>query len=150
MNQSFVAAINAATSYKPIVDPLRLARLYNRIQSGLTLPPACFLICMLECTSIIMVFTMIIIAKSMQYQLFRHHVTTKNCQSTKLANPPKRFFTGQDVSTLPTMQITMLATSKDQYQNPNFFSVDTDGVYFIIINSANGGICNIKSILNNK
>jgi hypothetical protein len=38
MNQSFVAAINAATSYKPLVDPLRLARLYNHIQSGLTLP----------------------------------------------------------------------------------------------------------------
>jgi hypothetical protein len=43
MIQSFVAAINAATSYKPIVDPLRLARLYNHIQSGLTLLPDCFL-----------------------------------------------------------------------------------------------------------
>ncbi len=31
INQSFVAAINAATSYKPIVDPSRLARLYNHI-----------------------------------------------------------------------------------------------------------------------
>ncbi len=36
MNQSFVAAINAATSYKPIVNPSRLSRLYNLIQSGLT------------------------------------------------------------------------------------------------------------------
>ena len=44
------------------------------------------------------------------------------------------------------MQITMLATSTDQYQQPNSFSVDTDGVYFIIDNSANGGICNIKSM----
>jgi hypothetical protein len=44
------------------------------------------------------------------------------------------------------MQITMLATSTDQYQQPNAFSVDTDGVYFIINNSANGGICNIKSM----
>jgi hypothetical protein len=44
------------------------------------------------------------------------------------------------------MQITMLATSMDQYQNPNSFSVNTDGVYFIINNSANGGICNIKFI----
>jgi hypothetical protein len=44
------------------------------------------------------------------------------------------------------MQITMLATSTDQYQQPNSFSVETDGVYFIIDNSANGGICNIKSI----
>jgi hypothetical protein len=40
----------------------------------------------------------------------------------------------------------MLATSTDQYQQPNSFSVDTDGVYFIINNSANGGICNIKSM----
>jgi hypothetical protein len=40
----------------------------------------------------------------------------------------------------------MLATSMDQYQQPNSFSVDTDGVYFIIDNSANGGICNIKSM----
>jgi hypothetical protein len=44
------------------------------------------------------------------------------------------------------MQITMLATSTDQYQQPNSFSVDTDGVYFIINNSANGCICNIKSM----
>jgi hypothetical protein len=44
------------------------------------------------------------------------------------------------------MQITMLATSMDQYQQPNSFSVDTAGVYFIIDNSANGGICNIKSM----
>jgi hypothetical protein len=43
MNQSFVAAINATTSYKPIVDPFRLARLYNHIQSGLKLPPDCLL-----------------------------------------------------------------------------------------------------------
>jgi hypothetical protein len=40
----------------------------------------------------------------------------------------------------------MLATSMDQYQKPNSFSVDTDGVYFIIDNSANDGICNIKSM----
>jgi hypothetical protein len=42
------------------------------------------------------------------------------------------------------MQIMMLATSTDQYQLPNSFSVDTDGVYFIIDNSANGDFCNIK------
>jgi hypothetical protein len=67
MNQSFVAAINAAISYKPIVDPLRLARLDNHIQSGLTLPPDCFLSRMLACISIIMVFTTIIITKRKQY-----------------------------------------------------------------------------------
>ena len=50
------------------------------------------------------------------------------------------------MSTLPSMQIMMLATSTDQYQQPNSFSVDTDGVYFIINNSANSGICNIKSM----
>ena len=44
------------------------------------------------------------------------------------------------------MQITMLTTSTDKIQSPNSFSVDTDGVYFIIDNSANGGICNIKSM----
>jgi hypothetical protein len=42
------------------------------------------------------------------------------------------------------MQITMLATSTDQYQQPDSFLVDTDEVYFIFDNSANGGICNIK------
>jgi hypothetical protein len=40
----------------------------------------------------------------------------------------------------------MLATYTDQYQKPNSFSVDTDGLYFTINNSANGGICNIKSM----
>ena len=44
------------------------------------------------------------------------------------------------------MQITMLTTSEDKNQSPNSLSVDTDGVYFIIDNSANGGICNIKSM----
>jgi hypothetical protein len=44
------------------------------------------------------------------------------------------------------MQIMMLATSTDQYQKPNSVSVDTDGVYFIINNSANSGICGIKSM----
>ncbi len=97
MNQSFVAAINAATSYKPIVNPLRLARLYNNIQSGLTLQLDCFLSHMLACRSIIVVFTTIIITKSMQYQLSRQHVTTKNCQNTKMANPQKQIFTKQDV-----------------------------------------------------
>jgi hypothetical protein len=63
MNQSFVAAIYAATSYKHIVNPLQLARLYNHIQSGLTLPLDFFLSCMLACISIMMVFTTIIITK---------------------------------------------------------------------------------------
>jgi hypothetical protein len=44
------------------------------------------------------------------------------------------------------MQITMLATSTDQYQQLNSFAVDTDGVYFIVNSSANNGICNIKSM----
>jgi hypothetical protein len=44
------------------------------------------------------------------------------------------------------MQITMLATSMNQYQQPNSFLVDTDRVYFIINNTANGVICNIKSL----
>jgi hypothetical protein len=92
MNQSFVAAINAATSYKPIVDPLWLARLYNHIQSGLTLPPDCFLSCMLACISIIMVFTTIIITKSMQYQLSRHHVTTKKLPEHQTGEPTNTIF----------------------------------------------------------
>jgi hypothetical protein len=44
------------------------------------------------------------------------------------------------------MQITILTTSKDKNQSQKSFSVDTDGVYFIINNSTNGGICNIKSM----
>ncbi len=39
INQSFAAATNAATSYRPIVDPLQLASMSNHILSGLTLPP---------------------------------------------------------------------------------------------------------------
>ena len=78
MNQSFVAAINAATSYKPIVDPFWLARLYNHIQSGLTLPPDCLLSHMLACISIIMIFTTIILTKSVQYRLSRQHITTNS------------------------------------------------------------------------
>jgi hypothetical protein len=78
INQSFVAAINAATSYKPIVNPLRLARLYNHIQSGLTLPPYCLLSRMLVCISIIMISTTIILTKSVQNQLSRQEVTTNS------------------------------------------------------------------------
>ena len=157
MNQSFVAAINAATSYKPLVDPLRLAKLYNYIQSGLTLPPDCLLSRMLACISIIMVFTTIIVTRSVQYRLSVPRVTTKNSPEKPTGKPTKTNFyrTRRKVrqkkknlynSTLPTMQITMLTTSTDKIQSPNSFSVDTDGVYFIIDNSANGGICNIKSM----
>jgi hypothetical protein len=78
MNQSFVTAINAVTFYKPIVDPFRLPRLYNHIQSGLTLPPDCLLTCMLACISIIMIFTTIILIKSMQYRLSSRHVMTNS------------------------------------------------------------------------
>jgi hypothetical protein len=157
MNQSFVAAINSAMSYKPIVDPLWLARLYNHIQSGLTLPPDCFLSCMFACTSIIMVFTKIILTKIVQYRLSRQHVTMKSLPEHLTRKPTKSFFyqTRRKVphkmlrsctSTLPSMQIMMLTTSTDLYQQPNSFSVDTYGKYFIIDNSANGGICNIKSM----
>jgi hypothetical protein len=75
INQRFVAAINAATSYKPIVDPFRLAMLYNHIQSGLTLPPDCLLTRMLAYISIIMIFTTITLTKSVQYRLSGQNVT---------------------------------------------------------------------------
>jgi hypothetical protein len=157
MNQSFVAAINATTSYKPIVNPFQLARLYNHIQSGLTLPLDCFLSHMLACISIIMIFTTINLTKSVQYRLSRRHVTTKSLPEHLIGKPTKTnlYQTRRKVwhkrqwsctSTLPSMQITILATFTDQYQQPNSFSVDTDGVYFIMDNSANSGICNIKSM----
>jgi hypothetical protein len=44
------------------------------------------------------------------------------------------------------MQIMMLETSTDQYRKSNSFSVDTDEVYVIIDNSANGGFCNTESM----
>jgi hypothetical protein len=94
MDQSFVAAIYAATFYKPLVDPLQLAlaRLYNHIQSGLTLPPDCLLSCILACTSIIMVFTTIIITKRVQYQLSRQHVTAKKFPEQPTGKPNKMIF----------------------------------------------------------
>ncbi len=157
MIQSFVAAINAATSYKPIVNPFWLARLYNHIQSGLTLPPDCLLLRMLACISIIKIFTTIILNKSVQYRLSRQHVTTnslpehltgKHTKMNHYQTKHKVWHKRQQscTSTLPSMQITMLAKSTDQYQQPNSFSVDTDGIYFLLDNSANGGICNIKSM----
>ncbi len=112
---------------------------------------------MLACISIIIIFTTIILTKSVQYQLSRWHVTTNslpehltskhtkmNHYQTKHKVQHKRL--QSCTSTLPSVQITMLATSTDQCQQPNFFSVDTDGVYFIINNSAKSGICNIKSM----
>ncbi len=104
-----------------------------------------------------MVFTTIIVTRSVQYRLSVPRVTTKNSPEKPTGKPTKTNFyrTRRKVrhktknlynSTLPTMQITMLTTSTDKIQSPNSFSVDTDGVYFIIDNSANGGICNIKSM----
>jgi hypothetical protein len=91
-NQSFVAAIYAATFYKPIVNPFRLARLYNHIQSGLTLLPDCLLTRMLACISIIMKFTTIILTKSVQYRLSRRHVTTKSLPKHLTVKPTKTNF----------------------------------------------------------
>jgi hypothetical protein len=157
MNQSFVAAINAVTSYKPIVDPFRLARLYNHIQSGNTLPPDCLLTRMLACISTITIFTTITLTKNVQYRLPRQNVTTNSLPELLTSKHTKtnHYQAKHKVqykrrrsctSTLPSMQIRMLATAMDQHQQPNSFSVDTDGVYSIIDNSANGGICNIKSM----
>jgi hypothetical protein len=92
MNQSFVAANNAATSYKPIVNPFQLAKFFFHIQSGLTLPTNCFLSCMLACISIIMVFTTTIITKSVQYRLSRRHVTTKSLPEHLTGKPTKTNF----------------------------------------------------------
>ncbi len=86
MNQSFVAAINATIF---LVNPSWLARLYNHIQSGLTLPLDCLLLCMLACISIIMVFTTIIITKSMQYCLSRQQVTTTKLPEHQTGKPTK-------------------------------------------------------------
>jgi hypothetical protein len=97
MNHSYVAAINATTSYKPIVNPFRLARFYNHIQSGLTLPPDCLLTHMLACISIIMIFATIILTKSMQYQLSRQHVTTKGLPEHLTGKQTKRIPTKQDI-----------------------------------------------------
>jgi hypothetical protein len=47
---------------------------------------------------------------------------------------------------MPPMQLTLVATIEDQNQGTTSFLVDTDTVYFIINNSANGAICNIKSM----
>ncbi len=125
MNQSFVAAINAATSYKPLVNPFWLERLYNHIQSDLILTPDCFLSCMLACISIITIFTTVIITNSMQYWLSRQHVATKSSPDHQTGKPTKRIFyqtrckvrhkrQQSCMPTLPSMQITMLATSTDQ------------------------------------
>jgi hypothetical protein len=92
MNQNFVAAINAGTSYKPLANPLRLARLCNYNQSGLTLPPDCLLSRMLACISIIMVFTTIIVTISVQYRLSVPSVTTKNSPEHPTGKPTKTIF----------------------------------------------------------
>ena len=44
------------------------------------------------------------------------------------------------------MQLILLAIIEDQNQGTNSFSVDTNGIYFIIGNSTNGFICSIKSM----
>jgi hypothetical protein len=68
--------------YKPLVNPLQLAKLYSYIQSGLTLPPDCLLSRMLACILFIMVFTTIIVSQSVQYRLSVLHVTKKNARKT--------------------------------------------------------------------
>jgi hypothetical protein len=104
-----------------------------------------------------MIFTTIILTKSVQYRLSRWHVTIKTLPEhlTGKHTTTNHYWTKHKVwhkrrrpctFTLPSMQITMSATSTDQYQQPNSFSIDTDGVYSTINNSANGVICNIKSM----
>jgi hypothetical protein len=105
-----------------------------------------------------MVFTTIVVTQSMQYRLSIPHVTKQDSPEKPTGKPIKTNFyqTRCKVrqkkkklykSTLPSLQIMMLTTSKNKNQSPNSFSVDTDGVYFIIDNSTNGGICNIKSMI---
>jgi hypothetical protein len=123
---------------------------------SLTLPPDCLLSRMLACISIIMVFSTIIVTQRVQYRLSVPHVAKENSPEKPTAKPTKTIFyrTRRKVrqkkknlykSTLPTMQITMLPTSKDKNQSPSSFSVDTDGVYFT--NPCSLEILKIKKLL---
>ena len=173
LNQQFVSAYNAATSYTPIHDPFRLVKLHDHIRSGLTSPPDCIVTRLLVITSITITFLSLITIRGFRYYLNKYITHSKadesmlpksehKFRSSKLHLHPRpryqfrkkrhRQFKRRRVvksnrRTLPTLTISMLATDSSQYTaDVHPFSLDTDGISFIIDNSATGAICNTKSM----
>jgi hypothetical protein len=154
MNQQVVQAINYAAQYKPISDPFYLAAAYNKIAEGLKQPPDCFISQLAISIAILSVFMVVTMSRFLKLfvsklSLSKTPVSNKSTCSLKVkTSKQKRKYTRrkQRLKGLPRVYLTLLATNHESRNNQNLFTMDTDGVPFIIDNSANGAICNTRSL----
>ena len=142
LNQQFVSAYNAATSYTPINDPLRLVKLHDHIRSGLTSPPDCIVNRLLVIISITITFLSLITIRGFRYYLnkyiphskadeimlpkTKHRFKTTNpnlypqlryhFRKTRHRQFKRRRVVKSNRGTTPSLTISMLATDSSQYK----------------------------------
>jgi hypothetical protein len=129
-----------------------LAEAYNKIAEGLKQPPECFISQLTVSIAIMSVFLVVSmnrflklfvsnlsLSKKPVLNLSTCSLKVKTSKQREKYTRSKHRFAG-----LTRVHLTLLATDYELQNNSNLFTMDTDGVPFIINNSANGAICNTK------
>ena len=145
-SKMLAAALDSATAYVPITDPLRLCTLYKWVHAWLpTFAHDDLIDHVLELGAIVLVHVAYIATGLLRLLItrmlkkLRGHdvaVTKKRRRRRKRRGKFKR-------CKLPLIVMRAFATSS---QHADTFSLDTDGMAFIMDNSATGAICNERSM----
>ena len=136
-------AVHAAKAIIYYDDPLRMAIPYEFLLKRLPKPPDGITKGLLSLSLIISIYSWIV-AKGLTrlwYQLVTAHLFKKDTHNIFVRFGRKRRHKSRQ---LPTLHIKMFTT----HANPdeNAFSWDTDGIPFVIDNSATGIICNVRKL----
>ena len=125
LNQQFVSAYNAATSYTQINDPLRLVKLHDHIRSGLTSPPDCIVTRLLVIISITITFLSLITIRGFRYYLNKY-ITHSRADEIMLPKTKHRFKT-TNPNLYPQLRYQFRKTRHRQFKqrcNTNSYHID--------------------------
>ena len=143
-SQDLARAVNAATKYEPATDPLYLSIAYNRIlKMRPDIPEDDTFLHILSFISISMIYTIFITRG-----LVRLFIGRINDRLWPPAERPRRRRRRRKTKlkrpvSLPKMTMRAFATSKSPSE---VFTNDSDGIAFIMDNSATGAICNERTM----
>ena len=136
-------AIQTATAIIYYDDPLSLAIPYEYLLKWLPEPPDGITKSLLSLTIIISIYSMIVIKGliCLWYQLISARLFKIDTRNIFVSHGRRR---RRKSRLIPTLHIKMFTT----HTNPdeNAFSWDTDGIPFVIDNSATGIICNVRKL----
>ena len=136
-------AIQTATAIIYYDDPLHLAIPYEFLLERLPEPPDGITKSLLSLTIIISIYSMIVTKGLLRlwYQLISTRLFKMDKRNKFVSHERRR---RRKSRLMPTLHIKMFTT----HTNPdeNAFSWDTDGIPFVIDNSATGIICNVRKL----